>query len=162
MANEILYNAIWEPNLTFNFPSVLCTQTNPIFSAISDQLELYIYLPNKNLHISVLLSRAHTQMGVGMKKMYAWIVVAIFGVICNCPWLTLASDVGRAITTKQLSCNMYEGSWVWDNSYPLYDSSTCPHIRKEFDCLKYGRPDRQYLKYRWQPNNCDLPRYTIN
>ncbi|VAH77937.1 protein trichome birefringence-like 38 [Triticum dicoccoides] len=57
------------------------------------------------------------------------------------------------------SCNMFQGSWVYDDALPMYDAAGCPFVEPEFDCQKYGRPDKLYLKYRWRPASCELPRF---
>jgi hypothetical protein len=57
------------------------------------------------------------------------------------------------------SCNMFQGSWVYDDAPPMYDTAGCPFVEPEFDCQKYGRPDKRYLRYRWRPASCELPRF---
>lgn len=57
------------------------------------------------------------------------------------------------------TCNVFEGSWIRDDSYPLYDASHCPFAERGFNCLANGRKDRGYTKWRWKPKNCDIPRF---
>ncbi|KAJ7981884.1 Trichome birefringence-like family [Quillaja saponaria] len=60
---------------------------------------------------------------------------------------------------KSYACDFFSGTWVSDDTYPLYNTSNCPFISEEFDCQKNGRPDNLYLKYRWKPNDCTFPRF---
>lgn len=63
------------------------------------------------------------------------------------------------LQTNQTGCALFLGSWVQDDTYPIYQSSACPIIDPEFNCQLYGRPDSDYLRYRWKPANCELPRF---
>lgn len=64
-----------------------------------------------------------------------------------------------SIQTNQTQCNLFMGSWVYDETYPIYRASDCPIIDPEFNCQLFGRPDSDYLKYRWKPATCELPRF---
>lgn len=55
-------------------------------------------------------------------------------------------------------CDFFEGSWIEDDTCPLYNTSNCPLISKGFDCQANGRPDHFYLHYKWKPTACSLPR----
>ena len=65
------------------------------------------------------------------------------------------------LQANQSTCALFMGTWVRDDAYPLYQFSDCPFIDAEFNCQMYGRPDTDYLKYRWKPTNCELPRCLI-
>lgn len=66
-----------------------------------------------------------------------------------------------ASSADDAACDLFRGRWVADKSYPLYDASTCPFVPDVFDCRRNGRPDDAYLKFRWSPANCQLPRSVI-
>ncbi|CAA3003264.1 trichome birefringence-like 34 [Olea europaea subsp. europaea] len=58
------------------------------------------------------------------------------------------------------SCDFFSGKWVYDNiSYPLYKEKHCSFMEDDFACEKYGRKDLNYQQWRWQPHDCDLPRF---
>lgn len=59
-------------------------------------------------------------------------------------------------------CDVFDGNWVWDDNYPLYQSRDCLFIDDGFRCLENGRPDNYFTKWRWQPKHCNLPRLFIN
>lgn len=60
---------------------------------------------------------------------------------------------------SMVGCDIFNGSWVLDDAYPLYNASECPFAEQGFNCLGNGRSDNDYLKWRWKPKHCDLPRF---
>nr|DAD39951.1 TPA_asm: hypothetical protein HUJ06_014274 [Nelumbo nucifera] len=88
----------------------------------------------------------------------------------GCGYLYVFPSFSQAIHGSGISksnsstetCNVFHGSWVQDYSYPLYNSSQCPFVERGFNCLANGRKDRDYLKWRWKPKNCDIPRFNVH
>ncbi|KAJ0803532.1 putative PMR5 domain, PC-Esterase [Helianthus annuus] len=56
-------------------------------------------------------------------------------------------------------CDVFDGDWVWDEKYPLYQSKDCRFLDEGFRCSENGRQDFLYTKWRWQPKDCNLPRF---
>jgi len=59
--------------------------------------------------------------------------------------------------TEIKRCNVFSGEWVPYSKGASYDNETCNLIIEQQNCMKFGRPDREFLKWRWKPNECELP-----
>lgn len=57
-------------------------------------------------------------------------------------------------------CDLYNGTWVEDEDYPIYEPGSCPYVDEAYDCKINGRNDTHYTKWRWKPHGCDLPRFS--
>uniref|UniRef100_A0A2N9IQY5 Uncharacterized protein n=1 Tax=Fagus sylvatica TaxID=28930 RepID=A0A2N9IQY5_FAGSY len=55
------------------------------------------------------------------------------------------------------TCDIFDGRWVSDESKPYYPPGSCPYIDRDFDCHFHRRPDNGFVKWKWQPNGCDIP-----
>jgi hypothetical protein len=116
-----------------------------------------------------------------MKKLH-WVVRFLFGpvpvyfsalailiVLTNAQYFGLVG-VGVAPRAAKLAsstpvvsvmkyCDIFRGEWVPDAEAPYYNHKTCHMIQEHQNCLKYGRPDLGFLKWRWRPSGCELPRF---
>ncbi|KAM6559915.1 hypothetical protein CsatA_029154 [Cannabis sativa] len=85
----------------------------------------------------------------------------------TCAYLYLFPSVQPAIPSYEIpkavisvaKCNVADGKWIQDQTYPLYNASQCPFAERGFSCLMNGRRDRGYEKWRWKPKNCEIPRF---
>lgn len=76
-------------------------------------------------------------------------------------WLSLEAEDVNMVQTHRDSwkkCDFSVGKWVFDQSYPLYDSN-CPYLSTAVTCQKNGRPDSDYEKWKWKPYGCSIPRW---
>ncbi|URE07509.1 leaf senescence related protein [Musa troglodytarum] len=58
------------------------------------------------------------------------------------------------------TCDLSRGDWVYDDvNYPLYREDQCEFLSTQVACLKNGRKEAMYQKWRWQPKDCSLPKF---
>ncbi|KAF5207217.1 trichome birefringence-like [Thalictrum thalictroides] len=63
----------------------------------------------------------------------------------------------RRMAVKK-NCNIFAGEWIPNPEAPYYTNDTCEWaIYDHQNCMKYGRPDSDFMKWRWKPNDCELP-----
>ncbi|KAL2229701.1 protein trichome birefringence-like 4 [Sesamum indicum] len=69
--------------------------------------------------------------------------------------------VGSASVEEETdSCDVFDGHWVVDEDFePVYKPGSCPFIDDAFNCFKNGRPDSDYLRLKWKPHACEIPRF---
>lgn len=55
---------------------------------------------------------------------------------------------------------MFQGKWVEVTpTPPLYQNATCPIMSQQQNCPGNGRPDTDFLNWKWKPNGCALPNF---
>ncbi|ESQ41568.1 hypothetical protein EUTSA_v10015268mg [Eutrema salsugineum] len=70
----------------------------------------------------------------------------------------VTASVSRTpIRDDEQRCDLFTGEWVPNEEAPYYTNTTCWAIHEHQNCMKYGRPDTGFMKWRWKPDSCDLP-----
>lgn len=65
-------------------------------------------------------------------------------------------DLARRVGLAR-KCDIFKGEWVPNPKAPYYTNATCWAIHEHQNCMKYGRPDTDFMKWRWKPDDCELP-----
>ncbi|KAL3723481.1 hypothetical protein ACJRO7_035633 [Eucalyptus globulus] len=74
--------------------------------------------------------------------------------------LEIGTSISKGIErVDRRRCDVFRGQWVRHPNAEYYTNLTCPLIIDQHNCLKFGRPDTEFLKWRWKPDECELPRF---
>lgn len=69
------------------------------------------------------------------------------------------NGLGKSEPKPAVSCDYSSGRWVWDEGFARSYGESCQFLDPGFQCHRNGRKDVDYLKWRWQPDGCDLLRF---
>ncbi|XP_058112318.1 protein trichome birefringence-like 19 [Magnolia sinica] len=64
---------------------------------------------------------------------------------------------GMMNVVLEKKCDIFNGEWVPNPDAPYYTNTTCWAIHDHQNCMKYGRPDSDFMKWKWKPDGCELP-----
>lgn len=64
---------------------------------------------------------------------------------------------GLKSTVPGKNCDVFRGNWVPYPNGTYYTNTSCSLIIDQQNCMKFGRPDTEFLKWRWKPDECELP-----
>ncbi|XP_010029466.2 protein trichome birefringence-like 19 [Eucalyptus grandis] len=74
------------------------------------------------------------------------------------PVLGAAVAAAAVPVAREKKCDVFVGKWVYRPDAPTYyNNETCYAISDQQNCMKFGRPDTEFLKWRWEPEGCELP-----
>ena len=57
------------------------------------------------------------------------------------------------------NCDLFKGQWVPDLNGSLYTNLDCQTIPDSKNCFKNGRRERDFVNWRWKPQQCELARF---
>ncbi|MCO5557373.1 hypothetical protein L7F22_010936 [Adiantum nelumboides] len=72
--------------------------------------------------------------------------------------ISSTDDNANPNPTPNGKCDLSQGEWVPNTGSLPYTSDTCQYIqRSRQNCVRNGRPDSDYLHWKWKPSECELP-----
>ncbi|KAA8530531.1 hypothetical protein F0562_005240 [Nyssa sinensis] len=60
-------------------------------------------------------------------------------------------------TSLEHKCDIFSGKWIPNPNGPYYTNASNCVIDDRQNCMKFGRPDTAFMKWRWKPDECELP-----
>ncbi|XP_058187867.1 protein trichome birefringence-like 19 [Rhododendron vialii] len=73
---------------------------------------------------------------------------------------SMTADVSNRVSVKPKSCDISKGKWVPYAKGPYYyTNSTRCVVDDRQNCMRLGRPDAGFMKWRWKPDQCELSHF---
>ncbi|KAM7268349.1 hypothetical protein ACFE04_010515 [Oxalis oulophora] len=122
----------------------------------------------KLLHSSLKLQNVKNAIYNAQHKIFLTILILLSLVafpLCleySCLPLQRSSMISNSFGNKEIEekqCSIFSGKWIPYLKGPYYTNLSCNLIDDEQNCVKLGRNDTDFMKWRWKPNECELPMF---